>query len=141
MTSTSVSPPVSSTRRVLLAGVAAAVPTGVLSAAIALASASLGVPQIPQLTPAAVALFSVFGAIVGAFGWQAVRRRATDPGRTMRWLVPFVLVVSFVPDVLLAFTLASTTGVAPVLALALMHITTLVIGVTVYSRLLPVRSR
>lgn len=139
--SASTTAPAPSIRRVLLAGGVAAVSTGVVSAGIALASAPLGVPQIPQLTPAAVALLSVVASVVGAFGWQLVRRRAADPLRTMRLLVPIVLALSFVPDVLLGVALATTTGAGPVLALALMHVTTISIAVAVYTRVLPVARR
>ena len=124
--------------RLPLAAAIAAASTGAVSAVIALATVPLGVPQIPQLTPVAVALFSVVASVVGAIGWQLVRRRAAEPRRTLLRLAVIVLVVSFVPDVLLGLSLAGTTGVAPVVALALMHVTTIAIAVAVFARLLPV---
>jgi len=141
MTSTASPATSSPSRRVPLAAATAAVLTGAASGAIALVSVPIGVPQIPQLTPIAVVLFSVVASVVGALGWQLVRRRAADPRRTVLILALTVLAVSFVPDVLLGLALAATTGPTPVVALALMHLTTMGIAVVVYAWLLPLGTR
>ena len=141
MTSTASPATAASSRRVPLAAAIAAVLTGAASGAIALVSVPIGVPQIPQLTPIAVVLFSVVASVVGALGWQLVRRRAADPRRTVLILALAVLAVSFVPDALLGLSLAASTGPAPVVPLALMHLTTMGIAVVVYSWLLPVGTR
>lgn len=140
MTATTV-PPVAAPRRVVLAAGIAAVGASVVNVGIALAVPALGLPQLPQLTPAGVVAFTVVAAVVGAIGWQLIRRRAADPRRLLTWLVPAVLAVSFVPDVALGVATASDTGPAPVLALALMHLTTIGIAVPVYARVLPVPAR
>ena len=128
-------------QRVLLAAGVAAVGASIVNVGIALATPALGVPLLPQLMPAGVVAFSVVAAVVGAIGWQLVRRRAADPRRLLTWLVPTVLAVSFVPDVALGIATASDTGPAPVLALALMHLTTIAIAVPAYARVLPVPAR
>jgi hypothetical protein len=126
-------------RRLALAATTAALLSGAACAAIALLATALGVPSIPQLTPPAVALFGMLGAIAGTVGWQVIRRRAARPGRVLRVLVPSVLLVSFVPDVVLGVALAASTGVAPVLALASMHLAAALIVVVIAAWLLPVR--
>ena len=141
MTSTASPATATSSRRVPLAAAIAAVLTGAASGVVALVTVPIGVPQIPQLSPIAVVLFSVVASVVGALGWQLVRLRAVDPRRTVLILALAVLVVSFVPDVLLGLSLAATTGPAPVIALALMHLTTMGIAVVVYAWLLPLGIR
>ncbi len=128
-------------QRVLLAAGVAAVGASIVNVGIALAAPALGVPQLPQLMPAGVVAFTVVAAVVGAVGWQLVRRRAADPRRVLTRVVPVVLAVSFLPDVALGVATASGTGPAPVLALALMHLTTIGIAVAVYARVLPVPAR
>lgn len=140
MTSTTTTVPAtgSRSRRLPLAVVAAAVPSAVVAAAIALAAPALGVPSIPQLTPAAVALFALLGAAAAVLGWAVVRRRATRPRRLLGRLVPVLTVLSLVPDVLLGALLAADPGVGPAVLLGTMHLATVAIVVLVASRLLPV---
>ena len=138
MTATT-APSTASTPRVVLAAGAAAVLASAVNVGIALAAPALGVPMLPQLLP--VGAFTVVAAVAGAIGWQLVRRRATAPRRLLTRLVPIVLAASFVPDVALGIATAAGTGPAPVLALALMHLTTIGVAVAVYARVLPVRNR
>lgn len=139
MTASAASPTATTApQRVLLAAGLAAVLSGVAAAAVALATGPLGVTQLPQLTPAVDAVFAAVAAVIGAIGWQLVRGRAADPRRVLSRLVPAVLAASFVPDVVLGVLTAADTGVAPVVALALMHVTTIAISVAVYARVLPV---
>ncbi|GAA4737706.1 DUF6069 family protein [Amnibacterium soli] len=140
MTATT-APSTAATPRVLLAAGTAAVLASAVNVGIALAVPALGLPVLPQLMPAGVVAFTVVAAVVGAIGWQLVRRRSADPRRLLTRLVPIVLAVSFVPDVALGVATATGTGPAPVLALALMHLTTIVVAVAVYARVLPVRNR
>ena len=137
MTATTI-PTAAAPQRVLLAAVVAAAGASVVNAGIALAAQALQLPALPQLTPAVDVAFTVVAAVVGAIGWALIRRRAADPRRLLTWLVPTVLAVSLVPDVALGVATASDTGPAPVLALALMHLTTIGIAVPVYARFLPV---
>lgn len=143
MTTSTIAPPRSRTRtragRIALAGLVAAVLTSVVNVAVAALAVALGATQTMQLTPAPDIAFSVIASVVGAVGWSIVDRRATDPRRVLKVLAPTVLVVSFVPDVLLALATASSTGIAPILALALMHVTTISIALAVYARLIPLR--
>ncbi|BDZ44840.1 hypothetical protein [Naasia aerilata] len=124
--------------RVLLTGALAAVLTSAVNVAIGWGAVAVGVPQTPVLgIPAGVSASAVAG-MGGAIGWQLVRARAADPRKVLVLLVPIVLLLSFIPDIVLAVLIADTTGIAPVLALALMHVATITIAVAVYARLLPV---
>lgn len=126
-------------RRLPAAALAAAVPSAVVAAALAVGGAAIGVPAIPQLTPAAVALFAGAGAAAAVVGWALVRRRSQDPRRLLGRLVPGLTLLSFVPDVVLGALLAAGPGVAPAVVLAAMHLTTVAIAVLVARRLLPLR--
>lgn len=139
MTASTLTTPRTGIGRVLLAGLVAAVLTGAVNAAIAIIAVAAGVTKTMQLTPAIDVAFSVVASVVGAIGWTIVDRRAADPRRVMRVLAPAVLVVSFIPDVALGIATAGTTGIAPILVLALMHVTTISIAIAVYSRMLPLR--
>ena len=130
-----------STRRVLLAGAVPALLTSVVNVGLALGALALGVPSTVQLGAPGVVLVSIVVAFCGAIGWQLVRRRAAHPRALLRLLVPIVLVLSFAPDVLLAAMTWSSTGLTPVLTLALMHLTTISIAVAAYARILPATER
>lgn len=125
--------------RIAIAAVLAAVLTGAVNGTIAVIAVAVGVTAIMPLNPPIDIAFSVLASIAGAIGWAIVNRRATDPRRVMAWLAPVVLLVSFVPDVLLAVATAGSTGIAPILALSLMHVTTIVIAIAVYACLLPLK--
>ncbi|WP_375401740.1 DUF6069 family protein [uncultured Amnibacterium sp.] len=126
--------------RIALAAVVAAVLTSVVNAAIALIAVALGATATPPLTPAIDIAFSVVTSVAGAIGWTIVNRRAADPRRVLKVLAPALLVVSFIPDIALGAATAAATGIAPILALALMHVTTMAIALTVYARLLPLKA-
>ncbi len=83
----------------------------------------------------------VVGVIAGALGWNMVRHRSPDPHRTLTWLVPVVLVLSFIPDLVVGATrvLPHTTwgGVA---ALMLMHLAVTAAAVASYRHFLPASS-
>ena len=89
------------------------------------------------LTPGAFVFWSVIGAVVGALGWSLIQRRAQNPARLLRVLVPTVLVLSLVPDVAIwaqdSMTGINTTGV---LALMAMHVATAAVLVPVFKRFL-----
>lgn len=138
MTATVTSPKTAASR-IVIAALTAAVLTSVVNAAIALIAVAAGVTATPQLTPAVDIAFSVVASAVGAIGWTIVDRRTADPRRVMRVLAPAVLLVSFVPDIALGAATVATTGIAPVLALALMHVTTIVIAIAAYARFLPLK--
>jgi Family of unknown function (DUF6069) len=81
----------------------------------------------------------VLGVTAGALGWNIVRRRSADARRQLAWLVPAVLILSFIPDVLVgaakAFPHTTWGGVA---ALMLMHLAVAAGAVASYRRFLPV---
>ncbi|MFD1719957.1 DUF6069 family protein [Amnibacterium endophyticum] len=138
MTSTALPTTAAPISRIAGAAALAALLTAVVNVGIASAALALGAAQTPALTPPADITLSVVAGVVGAIGWALVRRRAADPRRVLVRLVPAVLLVSFVPDVVLAVLTAGQTGLAPILALVVMHVATITIAVAVYARLLPV---
>jgi hypothetical protein len=90
---------------------------------------------------------TVLGLLIAVVVWELVRRRAGDPVAVMRWLVPIVVVLSWVPDVVLGVThragashVAHTTW-GEVAALMVMHLFVAAIGLGLFSRLLPLRRR
>lgn len=127
-------PVVISPKSVAIAAVVAAVATAVVNSVIALAAVGAGVPKTMQLTPTVDVMFSVVASVVGAIGWFLIVRKAANPTATLRWVVPIVLAVSFIPDIALGFATVASTGIAPVLVLAVMHIATITIAVSVYRR-------
>jgi hypothetical protein len=90
---------------------------------------------------------TVLGLLVAVVVWELVRRRAGDPVAVMRRLVPIVVVLSWVPDIALGAThRAGTSQVAhttwgEVAALMVMHLFVAVIGIGLFSQLLPLRHR
>jgi hypothetical protein len=80
--------------------------------------------------------FVVVGVVLGAVGWNVVRRRAAKPAAVLRVLVPAVLVVSFAPDLILGGRLPGSSAGA-VLALMVMHVVVTAVVVPTYLRVLP----
>ncbi|MFJ8025307.1 DUF6069 family protein [Streptomyces sp. NPDC096311] len=88
------------------------------------------------LDPGSYIFLTAVGVIVGAVGWAVVRKRAKDPAALFRWLVPAVVVLSFIPD----FFLFEDGGVVGVLALLVIHVAVAVVAVPVYRRVMPLTS-
>jgi amino acid transporter len=126
------------TAAILVAAVIVAIAVNVVIAAVAVAA---GAPSTyGPLTFPAYALFTTLGIAGGWAGWVLVHRRARDPRRTLRVLVPVLTLVSFVPDVLLlAFRFIPGTTTAGVIALMLMHLVVVAVAVPAYA--LAMRSR
>ena len=124
------------TALLLLAAVAAA---GLANTVIALAAVAAGAPSsYGPLTAPAYLTFTVVGVLVGYLGWRIVRRSAARPVRVLRVLVPVVLVLSWVPDALLAaLQFIPGTTLTGAIALALMHAVVVAVAVPVYARIAP----
>ena len=124
------------TALLLLAAVAAA---GLANTVIALAAVAAGAPSsYGPLTAPAYLTFTVVGVLVGYLGWRIVRRSAARPARVLRVLVPVVLVLSWVPDALLAaLQFIPGTTLTGALALGLMHAVVAAVAVPVYLRIAP----
>jgi len=90
------------------------------------------------LWPSSYLPLTVLGVLAGAIGWQIIRRRATRPAAVLRWLVPTVVVLSFIPDIAVGAA-GGSPGVSwgAVSALMLMHLTVAAVAVAVYRRLMP----
>jgi hypothetical protein len=73
------------------------------------------------------------GVLIGAGGWAVLRKAAKDPEALVRWLVPAVVGVSFIPD----FLLWGDGGATGVIALLLMHVAVAATAVTAYRKVMP----
>ena len=120
---------------VLAAAVGSLIAVGV----VALIVQALGVPGLHVFQPSAYIPLVVIGVIAGAVGWLIVVRFAQDARAVLTWLVPTVLLISFVPDVLLGMGLlggeAMTVGAT--IGLMIMHVAVAVVAVPVFARLMP----
>lgn len=117
---------------ILVAATAVAIAANAVVAAVAVAA---GAPAAyGPLTFPAYGLFTALGMVGGWVGWTLVTRRARDPRRMLRILVPVVTILSFVPDVLLlalGFIPGTTTGA--VVALMVMHLVVVAVAVPAYA--------
>ena len=132
--------PAASAGRTALLLVAAFAVAGTANAVIATAALAAGASSAyPPLMAPAFLTFTAIGVVVGYFGWRIVRRLFARPARVLRVLVPVVLVLSWVPDLLLAITgfIPGTTTTGAV-GLALMHAVVVAVAVPVYARVAPV---
>lgn len=123
---------------ILVVTVAVAIALNAVVAAIAKAA---GAPAaFGGLSAPAYVSMTILGIAAGWIGWRLVERHARDPRRVLTILVPVVLVLSFIPDILLAVLqfLPGATGTA-ILALVAMHL--VVAAVAVPSYVLASRSR
>ncbi|GGY33357.1 DUF6069 family protein [Streptomyces djakartensis] len=120
---------------VVAGGVLAAIVAASLAdAVIALLALAVGAPDDFQpLEPGSYIFLTAVGMVAGALGWALVRKLSKAPEALMRWLVPTVVVVSFVPD----FLLFGEGGVTGVVALLLMHVVVAVVAVFAYRKVMP----
>ncbi|WP_280888519.1 DUF6069 family protein [Streptomyces sp. LBL] len=110
----------------------------VANAVIALLALAVGAPDdFKPLEPSSYIFLTAVGVVAGAVGWAIVRRTSKDPEALMRWLVPTVVVVSFVPD----FLLLGAGGVTGVVALLMMHVVVAVVAVFAYRKVMPLSKR
>ncbi|MET7568275.1 DUF6069 family protein [Streptomyces sp. NPDC005492] len=120
---------------VVVGGVFAAIVAACAAdAVIALIALAAGAPDdfSPLKAPSYIFLTAV-GLVVGAVGWAVMRRVSKDPRALVRWLVPTVVLVSFVPD-FLQYGNGGATGVG---ALLLMHVTVATAAVFTYRKVMP----
>jgi hypothetical protein len=132
--------PAVSTRRTTVLTLIAAVAVAIIAAqVIALAALAAGATAFPPLMIYVFGPFAAVGVLAAYAGWRIVRRVARSPRRVLRVLVPAVLVLSFVPDTVLALTgfIPGTTTTGAV-ALMLMHVAVAGVAVPVSQRLAPV---
>jgi hypothetical protein len=125
-------PPAAPPARIALAIVLAAVVAAVVNTLIGLL---IGVIEGTGYNPTTAIAYSVIGVLIGALGWALVRRVAPRPAAVLRWLVPLVVVLSFVPDLLL---LQYGLSVLLVVGLMVMHVVCAVVAVPAFRRVLPV---
>lgn len=115
----------------LLAAIVVASAADTVLALLALAA---GAPDDfqPLKAPSYIFLTTV-GILAGAIGWAVVRKVSKDPLALVRWLVPTLVVISFVPD----FLLYGDGGATGVGALLLMHVSVAATAVVMYRRVMP----
>ncbi|MGW2525259.1 DUF6069 family protein [Streptomyces sp. NPDC001617] len=114
--------------------VAAIVAASVADAVLALLALAAGAPDdFRPLKASSYIFLTAVGVVAGAIGWAIVRKVSKDPAALVRWLVPTLVVVSFVPDFLL-FGDGGATGVG---ALLLMHVVVAAVAVFTYRKVMP----
>lgn len=120
--------------------VAAMAVAGAANTIIALAAVAAGASSTyAPLTAPVYLAFTVIGVLAGYLGWRIVRRLTANPARVLKILVPVALVLSWVPDVVLAITgFIPGTNLTGALALGLMHAVVVAAAVPVYARIAPV---
>nr|WP_234383313.1 DUF6069 family protein [Streptomyces dysideae] len=116
-------------------GVLAAIAVAsVADAVLALLALAAGAPGDFQPLKASSYIFlTAVGVVAGAVGWAIVRKVSKDPEALVRWLVPTLVVVSFVPD----FLLFGDGGAIGVGALLLMHVVVAAVAVFAYRKVMP----
>ncbi|MEV5842531.1 DUF6069 family protein [Streptomyces sp. NPDC051985] len=113
---------------------AAIVMASIVNTVISLIALAAGAPDDFQPLKAGSYIFlTAVGTLIGALGWAVVRKSAKDPEALVRWLVPTVVVVSFVPD----FLLYGDGGAIGVGALLLMHVAVAAVVVFAYRKVMP----
>jgi len=113
-----------------------------VAAAAAITAIVRAVATIPSdfapFKPSSYIGLIVVGIVAGAVGWLVVRRRAANAPGVMRFLVPAVVTLSFIPDVLIGVTKSEAgttwTGVGGLMA---MHLAVAVLAVVAFNRFLP----
>ncbi|QUQ69940.1 DUF6069 family protein [Kutzneria sp. CA-103260] len=125
-----------STVRVVLGLVAAAVVAIAVNTVIALGAVALNPNGTRMgLDLVAYAPLTVVGVLAGTIGWAAVRRYAAHARSVLRVLVPVVVVLSFIPD--FGLLISGMADVVNTVGLLVMHVVVAAATVTAVSRLLP----
>jgi len=125
-------PPAASPARIGLTIVVAAVVAAIVNTLIGLL---IGAIEGTGYNPTTAIAYSVIGVLLGALGWAVVRHLAPRPAPVLRWVVPLVVIVSFVPDLLL---LQYGLSVLLVIGLMVMHVVCAAVAVPAFRRVLPV---
>jgi len=122
----------------LIAGIVVA---SIANAVIALVARAAGASaDFQPLQLGAYVTFTVLGILLGAVGWAVIRRRSTNPRALLSWLVPTVLVVSFIPDLMMFVSdYTPNANTAGIIGLLLMHVAVAAVAVATYRRALPLR--
>ncbi|MGW2567410.1 DUF6069 family protein [Streptomyces sp. NPDC001537] len=113
---------------------AAIVVASAADAVLALLALAAGAPDdFKPLKASSYIFLTAVGVVAGAIGWAMVRKVAKEPEALVRWLVPTLVVVSFVPD----FLLFGAGGAIGVGALLLMHVVVAAAAVFTYRKVMP----
>jgi hypothetical protein len=126
--------------RTALLLVAAFAVAGLANTVVALAAVAAGASStFAPLLPPAYLTFTALGVAGGYLGWRIIRRITARAARVLRVLVPVALVLSWVPDVILAIVqFIPGTNLTGAVGLALMHAVVVAVAVPVFARLAPV---
>ncbi|RQP09516.1 MAG: hypothetical protein EAS51_11500 [Microbacteriaceae bacterium] len=128
-------------RTVTLTVLAAVAASALLTSIIALVARLLGAGEdFPPLQPQAYLAFATAGTLIAIGGWVLIVRFVARSARLLRVLVPVLLVLSFVPNIVVAVT-GTLPGSSPVAALALVLMHPVVAGAAVFAgrRIAPAR--
>jgi hypothetical protein len=125
-----------STLRAAIGLVAAAVVAIALNTGVALGALALDPNGTRMgLDLVAYAPLTVVGILAGTIGWAAIRRYAARARSVLRVVVPFVVLLTFIPDLTLLFT--GVADGANTAALMVMHLVVAAVTVTAVSQVLP----
>ncbi|AXE39118.1 DUF6069 family protein [Acidipropionibacterium virtanenii] len=126
-------PRVSAGRTSLVLTAAVIVAAAVNAVVARLATAGGATPGFSPLTLPVFGAFTLVGILAGWAGWRIIQHRSRRPERLLRWLVPVVGVLSFIPDVALG-TLGFIPGAnwSGVLGLMAMHVVVILVAVPAY---------
>jgi hypothetical protein len=106
----------------------------------ALAHAAGASEDFGPLTIGAYVPYTLYGIIAGTVGWVLVRTWAPHPARLLKWLVPVVVVLSYIPDLAMFFIpdFQPNANAVGIIALIVMHTVVAVCTVFALQRSLPV---
>ncbi|MEJ2862089.1 DUF6069 family protein [Actinomycetospora flava] len=121
-------PPASIALAVLIAVVVAAVVNTLIGLLV-------GVIEGTGYNPTFAIVYSVVGILIGFVGWVVIRRFVPRPAAVLRWVVPIVVVLSFIPDL---YLLTFGMSVLLVVAFMVMHVVCALVAVPAFRRVLPV---
>lgn len=90
-------------RRIAIATAAAALGSAIAAVLVGVIGKAAGTPPVKELSAGALAILAIAGVVVAALAWAWIGSR---PGgrRLLSFLVPAVLVLSFIPDIALGLT-------------------------------------
>lgn len=126
----------------LVAVAGAAVVSGMVNVVIAAVAHGAGAAAgFMPLMPPTFIVFTVVGTLAGVVGWSIIRSKSSRPAAILRWLVPTILILSFIPDILVGVSsaLPGTTW-AGVIGLMCMHVSVTVATVLSCRQFLPLDS-
>lgn len=90
-------------------------------------------PNFPPFALFNFGTFTLIGVLAGWLGWYLVQRHTSQPAQVLRWLVPVVGVLSFIPDIALGvLKFIPGTNWPGAIGLMAMHLVVIAVAVPAY---------